>query len=102
MSTFTDIAGWNAAAVNELASHGQLYVAGHRLTGDQVTDDPFLVEAKLKRGYVVAPVDGVESLARAYDAARLVVPASSARDDPAAALAAAAGSSRERVSPYVL
>ena len=46
---FSDIAGWNAAVLENLNRTGQLYVAGHQLTGDQVTDDPSLVEAKIQR-----------------------------------------------------
>lgn len=74
---FADIAGWNAAVLDNLAGRGQLYVAGRRLTGDQVTDDPSLVEAKLRGSFVPAPGAQVRPLAQAYAAARAVAPASS-------------------------
>lgn len=66
---FTDIAGWNAAALENLNRTGQLYVSGHRLTGDQVTDDPSLVEAKVHDSFVPAPAQQVQPLAQAYEAA---------------------------------
>ena len=56
---FSDIAGWNSAVLENLNRSSQLYVAGHRLTGDQVTDDPSLVEAKIQRSFVLAPVQQV-------------------------------------------
>ena len=52
---FADIAGWNAAVLENLNRSGQLYVSGHRLTGDQVTDDPSLVDAKIHGSFVLAP-----------------------------------------------
>lgn len=71
---FTDIAGWNAAVLEKLTRTGQLYVAGYRLTGAQVTDDPSLVEAKLQGSFVPAPVQQVRPLAQAYAAARAGAP----------------------------
>lgn len=69
---FADIAGWNAAVLEDLGQTGQLYVSGHRLTGDQVTDDPSLVAAKLQGCFVPAPAEQVRLLAHAYEAARAV------------------------------
>jgi hypothetical protein len=83
---FSDIAGWNAAVLENLSRTGQLYVAGHRLTGDQVTDDPPLVEAKIRGSLVPAPVQQVQPLAQAYAAAHSVEPALGWRQPASAAL----------------
>jgi hypothetical protein len=74
IQAFTDIAGWNAAVLENLSRTGQLYVSGHWLTGDQVTDDPSLVEAKIHRSFVLAPAQQVQPLAQAYAAARVGAP----------------------------
>jgi hypothetical protein len=71
---FTDIAASNAAVLEYLNRTGQLYVSGHRLTGDQVTDDPSLVDAKVHGGFVPAPAQQVQPLAQAYVAARAGAP----------------------------
>jgi hypothetical protein len=71
---FTDIAGWNAAALEDLNRTGQLYVSGHRLTGDQVSDDPSLVDAKVHGSFILAPAQQVQPLAQAYAAVRAGAP----------------------------
>lgn len=65
---FADIAGWNDAVLENLSRTRQLYVSGHQLTGDQVTDDPSLVEAKIYGSFVPAPAQQVQPLAQAYAA----------------------------------
>jgi len=72
---FTDIASSNAAVLENLSRTGQLYVSGHRLTGDQVTDDPPLVNAEVHGSFVPAPAQQVRPLAQAFAAARAGAPA---------------------------
>jgi hypothetical protein len=54
----------------ELDATGQLYLSARKLTGDEVTEDPHLVVAKLRGGIVRVPRGQVESLAQSYTAAR--------------------------------
>jgi len=46
--SFADIAQWNAAVLDRLGVAGELYVPARTLTGEQVIDQPALVEAKLR------------------------------------------------------
>ena len=73
--TFTDVARWNALVLDHLAGSGQLYVPGRLLTGNEVTDDPALVQAKLADQITSATKERVEPLRTAYQAAhRLASP----------------------------
>ena len=68
---FGDVAVWNLQALENQNRRGQLFVPGRFLTGNQVSDDLVLVEAKLKGRLVPALKDHVEQLRVAYEAARL-------------------------------
>jgi hypothetical protein len=70
--TFTQIAGWNATVFRDLAASDQIYAPGYRLTGEQVSDSPALVQAKLAGSLVAAPFEEVQQLAQSYDLARAV------------------------------
>ncbi|KQY47979.1 hypothetical protein [Cellulomonas sp. Root137] len=50
-----EIAAWNAETFRVLAVSGQLHIRGGELTGDQVTDSPDLVRAKLQGASVPLP-----------------------------------------------
>ena len=63
---FGDIGKWNGQVLQHLATSGQLFVVGFALTGDQVSDSPALVEAKLTGSLVLAPTEQVRPLAAAY------------------------------------
>ena len=71
---FTEIAGRNADVLKDLGSRGQVYISGHQLTGDQVCDDPSLVEAKLHGRLIPASLADVRPLDRAYGKARAESP----------------------------
>lgn len=66
---FGDIAGWNLQALENQSRRGQLFVPGRFLTGNQVSDDLVLVEAKLRGRLVPALTDHIEPLRAAYEAA---------------------------------
>ena len=66
---FGEIGKWNWQALHHLATSGQLFIVGFALTGDQVSDCPAMVEAKLTGSLVLAPAEQVRSLAEAYRAA---------------------------------
>ena len=70
--TFTQIAGWNATVFSDLAATDQIYAPGHMLTGDQVSDSPALVQAKLDGSLVAAPFEQLQPLQQSYDLARTV------------------------------
>ena len=63
---FGDIGKWNGQVLQHLETSGQLFVVGFALTGDQVSDDPALVEAKLSGALVMAPHEQICPLAQAY------------------------------------
>ncbi len=63
---FGDIGKWNGQVLHHLATSGQLFVVGFALTGDQVSDSPALVDAKLTGSLVLAPPEQVRVLADAY------------------------------------
>lgn len=65
---FGDIGKWNGQVLHHLAASGQLFVVGFALTGDQVSDDPTLVAAKLSGALVMAPHEQIRPLAKAYQA----------------------------------
>ncbi len=69
---FTQIAGWNATVFRDLTATDQIYVPGHRLTGEQVSDSPALVRAKLEGTLVSAPLEQLQPLQQSYDVARMV------------------------------
>lgn len=67
---FCEIAGYNACVLAELHATGQLYLSARKLTGDEVTEDPQLVVAKLRGGMVRVPRGQVERFAQSYKSAR--------------------------------
>lgn len=68
--SFRDIAGSVADRLEQLSNSGQIYISGRRLTGEQVTDCPNLVTAKLEGSLVVAPREQAEPVLDALYAAR--------------------------------
>lgn len=68
---FGDVAVWNLEALENQSRRGQLFVPGRFLTGNQVSDDLVLVEAKLKGRLVPALKEHVEPLRAAYEAVRV-------------------------------
>jgi len=66
---FCEIADYNGRVLAELDATGQLYLSARTLTGDDVTEDPHLVVAKLRGGIVRVPHGQVESLAQSYKSA---------------------------------
>jgi hypothetical protein len=75
--SFADIARWNGAVLDRLDRAGELYVSGRTLTGEQVTDQPALVEAKLRSRLAPAPSEQIQRLVEGYAAASAVAPESS-------------------------
>lgn len=67
--SFGDIAGWNLQVLDRLDRGGQLLVPGRHLTGDEVSDHPTLVEAKLKGRLAAASKERLEPLRVAYASA---------------------------------
>jgi len=67
---FCEIAGFNALVLAELDAAGQLYQSARNLTGAEVTDDPYLVVAKLRGDIVRVPCSQIDSLAQSYRSAR--------------------------------
>ena len=67
---FSDVARWNSAVLEQLDRTGQLYLPGRLLSGDEVSDHPALVEAKLADRVTVAPRKRIEPLRTAYEAAQ--------------------------------
>ncbi|MCZ3385984.1 MAG: hypothetical protein LH630_03235 [Actinomycetia bacterium] len=89
--SFADIAQWNAAVADQLSLVGELYVPARTLSGEQVTEQPVLVEAKLGGRLAPAPGEQVQRLVEGYAAASAVAPEHSRK--PTAAVVA----TRERV-----
>jgi hypothetical protein len=67
---FGDIARWNVQVLDHQAQRGQILVPGRFLTGNEVSDHPALVVAKLKGSTVPAPKEHLQPLRDAYEAAR--------------------------------
>lgn len=67
---FGDVARWNVQVLDDQAQHGQLLLAGRFLTGNEVSDHPAFVVAKLKGLTFPAPKEHLEPLRDAYEAAR--------------------------------
>jgi hypothetical protein len=76
------IAGWNVQALDRAAALGDVYVYGRALSGDQVTDDPWLVTAKLANQPVPAPDATVAGIRDQYR--RAAVPAQAGGSPPSA------------------
>ena len=67
---FSDVARWNGAVFDDLSGSDRLLVPSRTLTGDQVSDDPHLVAAKLHGRASAAPAERIEQLAMTYATAR--------------------------------
>lgn len=76
---FNDVARWNSAVLEQLDRTGQLYLPGRLLSGDEVSDHPALVEAKLADRVTVAPRERIEPLRAAYEAAQRTASLSAGR-----------------------
>lgn len=84
---FGDVAVWNLQAVENQGRRRQLFVPGRFLTGNQVSDDLALVEAKLKGKLAPALKEHLEPLRAAYEAARVASrDGAPGFDEPACAL----------------
>lgn len=68
---FGDVARWNLQVVDQLDRRGQLLVPGRFLTGNEVSDHPALVEAKLKGRVGPALKERLDPLRAAYGAASM-------------------------------
>ncbi|MCZ3390037.1 MAG: hypothetical protein LH645_13205 [Actinomycetia bacterium] len=84
--SFADIAQWNAAVADRLSLAGELYVPARTLSGEQVTEQPVLVEAKLGGRLAPAPGEQVQRLVESYAAASAVAPESSRKPTAAGVL----------------
>lgn len=67
---FADVAMWNSQVIDHVARRGDLFIPGLFLTGNEVSNHPTLVVAKLKGFLAPAPKEHLEPLHEAYDAAR--------------------------------
>ena len=70
---FGDVAAWSAKALESQARAGRLMIPGWHLTGDQVSDDPILVRAKLQGLFVPALAEHMDELRNAYKQVRTPV-----------------------------
>ena len=70
---FVDVAACSAKALDVQARSGRVMIPGRDLTGDQVSDDPILVRAKLQGLLVPALTEHVEDLRGAYGQVRAMV-----------------------------
>lgn len=69
LDAFTDIAGWNQTALTRMAQRGHLYLRGHYLTGEDITDHPDLVAAKLTDTLATIAPGQLDRLTAAYQRA---------------------------------
>jgi hypothetical protein len=68
---FGEIAVWNVEAVETQGKKNRIYIPGRFLTGNQVSDEPVLVRAKLKGTLAPLQKEQVLALRSAYDAAKV-------------------------------
>jgi hypothetical protein len=66
----TEIAGWNSLTLDRLARSGHVYVPGHVLTGEQVTNHPDLVTVRLTNHLTPAPDQTHRNVTGAYQTLR--------------------------------
>jgi hypothetical protein len=69
---FADVAVWNLRTLEGQAKCGRLLIQGKHLTGNQVSDDPNLVRAKLKGLLVPVLDEHVEELRSAFGRVAMV------------------------------
>ena len=70
IATTTDIAGWGSLTLDRLARSGHVHVPGRVLTGEQVTDSPDLVTARLTGHLAPAPDETRRAVTETYQALR--------------------------------
>lgn len=79
----TDVAHQNSRAFSAIARTGAIYIPARALTGDEVTDDPALVRARLEARLVRAPQSLLAEVGELYVALRThPVPAMVSRYTP--------------------
>jgi hypothetical protein len=66
---FGEIAVWNREAFEAQAKNGRVYIPGRFLSGNQVSDDPLLVRAKLKGLLAPLQKEQVKALRSSYERA---------------------------------
>ena len=66
---FADVACWNAEVLESLAHNGRLYMPGRLLRGDEVTNNPVLVQAKLADRMTLVTEECIQLLRADYLAA---------------------------------
>ena len=82
---FGEIAVWNLEAFEAQGKKGRVYIPGRFLTGNQVSDEPMLVRAKLKGTLAPLQKEQVLALRSAYDAAKVAsAPGGSLAPEPSA------------------
>lgn len=63
-----DVARWNGTTAARMGRTNQVYVQAATLTGDQVTDDAALINAKLNGAHVPVPPENLADVGRRYAA----------------------------------
>lgn len=61
-----EIGGWNATSFRTMAASGQIHVRARELSGDEVTNSPALVRAKLDGAVVILPDAIRDTILRQY------------------------------------
>lgn len=67
---FGEIAVWNLQTFEDQARKGRIYIPGRFLTGNQVSDEPLLVRAKLKGWLAPLQKEQAKSVLAGYQAVR--------------------------------
>jgi hypothetical protein len=83
---FGDIAVWNREAFEAQGKQGRVFIPGRFLTGNQVSDDPLLVKAKLIGTLAPLQKEQAKALMSAYERAVSPATSSSTVDGPSAAI----------------
>ena len=79
---FGDIAVWNREAFEAQGKRGRVFTPGRFLTGNQVSDYPRLVRAKLKGTLAPVQKEQVNALTSAYEKARNAAAGDQSREQP--------------------
>ncbi|WP_164983974.1 hypothetical protein [Cellulomonas endophytica] len=79
VTTMNNISDWNVRAFTQLAAHQQLHLPARLLSGNDITDDPTLVTAKLTGLRVTAPTSRTTRTLHLYADTRAVGAASTDR-----------------------
>jgi len=70
---FGEIANWSLEVLEQQVATRRVMVPGHFLSGNQVSDEPMLVRAKLKNLLAPVPTGHLQPLAKAYRSAETAV-----------------------------